>query len=73
MRDVIDRLGKGSGLRRPKAERVEGLFALAVVEEGGADQGREVRCWLFSSRAGRGRGRPPGTGPPRRVVYAGSE
>ena len=25
------------------------FFALAVVEEGGADQGREVCCWLFSS------------------------
>ena len=47
-------------------------LAFAVVV-GGVDQGREVRCWLFNSRAGRGRSRPPGTGPPRRVVYAGSE
>jgi hypothetical protein len=41
---VIDRLGKSTGLLGPKAERVEGLCALAVVEEGGVDQGRDVRC-----------------------------
>ena len=45
--------------RRRNASGNSSAFAVVV---GGVDQGREVRCWLFNSRAGRGRRQAAGDG-----------